>query len=408
MTGNNAAYLHEGGTTPAMSSYEFYTGRALAERSDKVFIIRDGWKYLIGTERLKEGVHYLDFSKVTVDPRKRENHMGTSRVQPVATPKHPGRNYIENVIKDLKSLGVNKLVTKGGDDERWVDACLTEPLLKEGIHLFPQPKTIDLDLFTGTKFNDVTVSDTPGARSAISNIDSDINLQNLKYEAQDTGRVFVIEIMGRNRGKLGLAGAYKLRADFCIIPEVPMTKEREKRFMEKIEKGNVVVVSEGTTWWNEVEKKCTEFYLYRTDESGKSEPILDEHGRKKLGGAGEGVAAKIEKATGIETRTQHTDYMPRSGNPHEGDVKYEEALARELLRLIDEGKTGVMPAPARVVPYNSMSKNMHHVPLPPANLGYEVFKSKVIQEFNVSKFYDEKEFTWTKEFERLIDTMLQP
>lgn len=405
---DNAALLHEGGTTSSIAAYLYFTGKALKDynHTGNVYVITQGWKHLCGDKPLEEGKHYLNFSNINVDPSGRANPMGTSRKCPVPTPKQPDANYIDRVVEHLKALKIGVIVTKGGDDERWIDANLTSPLNDAGIRLVPQIKTIDIDVKTETLYKNILVSDTPGARSAIVNIGHDPAIKNLKYEALDGGRVFVVGVMGRNCGELALAVASQIGADHCIIPEFEMTSERIDNFMGKIKKGQVIVVSEGARWWNAQDGKCTEFYVCRPDEKNNPVPIVDEHGRKMLGKAHEGVASSIEKATGIEARIQSTDYMGRTGPPFKGDISYERALAGKTIELIDSGMKGVMPAPRLITPYDRIGENFHMVELPTPDLGYDEFKKRITQPFNADVFYDGENFKWTPQFQRLVEEML--
>jgi 6-phosphofructokinase len=320
--------------------------------------------------------------------------------------KHPDNNRIDRVVEHLEGLEAEYVVDTGGDDGALIAAKLARALKAAGIKIIHVPKTIDIDPYTDTEFDGSMVSDTPGARSAIYNIASP-SLKGVKEEALDMARVFNVGVMGRDCGELSLGVAYKIGADYCLIPEVPMTRERILRLYEKLRPGDVVVVSEGATWWNPNERKCTGFYQYTKNEKGEIVPVIDTHGRKRLGNAHEGVAEAIKNEAKIDTRSHPTGYLGRTGPPHEGDIEYERVLGEMVKKIVDAGMTAVMPSPKIVVPYRRMKDNMHIVNLPKAGeMEYEKIKEMLIQPFDVNRFYDEDNFRWTPDFERLVNTML--
>ena len=160
------------------------------------------------------------------------------------------------------------------------------------------PKTVD---------NDIVLADCcPGYGSAIKYLASSMREAaiDLASMAGGRGRVFVLEVMGRNAG--WLAAGCGLAADgpehaphLILLPEVPFD---EGRFLEAVEaqvarRGYCAIVApEGVL-----------------DAAGQPLAQMGGDGRYvQLGGCGAVVARRIQQALGFKTHCAITDYLQRS------------------------------------------------------------------------------------------------
>jgi 6-phosphofructokinase len=133
------------------------------------------------------------------------SYLGIARDNPTKDPKH-----MENAIESLLSLGIDKLITIGGDDTMF-GAMKLEEAAGGKIKVVHVPKTIDNDL------------DLPGGAPTFGfqtarHIGVSI-LKNLMSDAQTTARWYLVISMGRKAGHLALGIGKAAAATATIIPE---------------------------------------------------------------------------------------------------------------------------------------------------------------------------------------------
>jgi 6-phosphofructokinase len=133
------------------------------------------------------------------------SHLGIARDNPTKDPKH-----LENTIESLLALGIDKLITIGGDDTMF-GAMKVEEAAGGRIKVVHVPKTIDNDL------------DLPGGAPTFGfqtarHIGVSI-LKNLMSDAQTTARWYLVISMGRKAGHLALGIGKAAAATATIIGE---------------------------------------------------------------------------------------------------------------------------------------------------------------------------------------------
>lgn len=137
--------------------------------------------------------------------------------------------------ENLKAARISKLICLGGDGTLQGAKILSEeyPVRVMGI-----PVTIDNDIL-GT---DLAIGFDSAVNTAVQCIDK------IRDTADSHGRVFVIEVMGRNTGHLALEVALAAGAEYVVLPEVQF---RPKSLVSKIKKGidrgkmgSIVIVAE--------------------------------------------------------------------------------------------------------------------------------------------------------------------
>ncbi|MFH1087634.1 MAG: ATP-dependent 6-phosphofructokinase [Chloroflexota bacterium] len=257
----------------------------------EVLGIRDGWKGLIEVapagSRVREYVVPLDQEMVRTWDRYGGTMLGTSRTNP-----YDARNdRSKTVLANVEKLGLDALITIGGDDTLGV-ACR---LSGEGMNVIGIPKTIDKDL-PATDY-------TLGFETALSVITEEVD--RLRTTAGSHKRIFVVETMGRNSGWLALEGGESCGAFIILIPEHDFSIERVNELVLEGRRAgaryDIIVVAEGAK------------------PSGGCQSVtregVDSFGHNTLGGIAECLAREVQEGTGLETRSMVLSHLQRGGAP---------------------------------------------------------------------------------------------
>jgi len=131
--------------------------------------------------------------------------LGTSRANPTKSDEH-----LQNVISTLKELGVEYLVTTGGDDTASSAGAIARAA-NGAIKVGHVPKTIDNDLPLP---GDIPTFGFQTAREVGTSI-----VQTLMTDAATAGRWYLAIAMGRKAGHLALGIGMSAGASLTIIPE---------------------------------------------------------------------------------------------------------------------------------------------------------------------------------------------
>lgn len=199
------------------------------------------------------------------------------------------------------------------------------------------PKTVDNDL-EGTDCS-------PGFGSAAKFLATAMLESGLDLAAMSSrrGRVFVMEVMGRNAGWLAAATALAARNDdepphIVLLPEVPFD---EAAFLARVEAvvGRLgycaVTVAEG---------------IRRADGSLVMEQSHDTLGHVQLGGAGQCIARLVSAKLDYKHHWAIPDYLQRAAGHWRSatDVAQAQAVGRAAVDYALAGLDGVMPAILRL------------------------------------------------------------
>ena len=229
-------------------------------------------------------------------------------------------DYTPHVLRNLQHLGIDHLVSIGGDDT----LSYSVRLHNEGVSVVAIPKTMDNDVF-GTDY-------CIGFSTSMTRSVEVIN--NMRTSLGSHERIGIIELFGRNSGETSLISAYLSSADRCVIPEVPFDIDKLSEFLLSDKKKNpsgysLVTVSEGAT-------------MIGGDiiETGE----MDAYGHKKLGGIGMIVADAVKKRTGQNIMFQQIGYMMRSGAPDSLDRMVAGSFGNLAWQCIEKQDTGRMVA----------------------------------------------------------------
>jgi ATP-dependent phosphofructokinase / diphosphate-dependent phosphofructokinase len=229
-------------------------------------------------------------------------------------------DFTQHVRSVLQFLGIEALVTIGGDDT----LSYSLHLHKSGYPVVAIPKTMDNDV-RGTDY-------CIGFSTAITrSLDF---IHNMRTCTGSHERVAVIELFGRNSGETSLIASYLGNVDRCLISEVPFDTERLCDYLLTDKKNSpsnyaMLVVSEGAT---------------RKDGSVIEHGEADAYGHRKLGGVGDYISDEIKRLTGEHTMYQNVAYLMRSGAPDGLDLMVATNYGTLAADLVLQNNTGRMVA----------------------------------------------------------------
>jgi 6-phosphofructokinase len=223
------------------------------------------------------------------------------------------------VLDHLEALGIDVLVTIGGDDTLSYSQVLTDA----GVPLMAIPKTMDNDV-QGTEY-------CIGFSTAITRAKEAINRQRTTLGSHE--RIGVFRIFGRDAGFSALYTAYVTSAR-CVIPEAPYDLDALASLLAADHAANpshyaFVVTAEGAIWKGA-----------KVSDIGEA----DAFGHRHKANVGEALAYELRARTGIETLASELTYDLRSGEPDSVDSMVATTFANVAMDLILEGVTGRMVA----------------------------------------------------------------
>ena len=176
----------------------------LARRNDaRVVGILDGFRWLM--EGNVEHVTELQISEVSRIHLLGGSILRTSRANPTKSDA-----ALANVVKSLDALGVDHLITIGGDDTAFSARRVAE-LAGGRVRVVHVPKTIDNDLPLP---HGIPTFGFETAREVATEV-----VARMMEDARTTGRWYFLIVMGRKAGHLALGAAKAAGATLCLIPE---------------------------------------------------------------------------------------------------------------------------------------------------------------------------------------------
>ena len=343
MSKKTIAMLTGGGDVPGLNPAMKAVAMSAFEEGYRVIGIRRGWGGLLNYNLDEPSTHDYYIRELTTEEVRKIDRTGgtflhTSRtnpgkVSPDNVPdflknsklgtlnKETGKmDYTDHVVKVLEHLGIDVLVTIGGDDTLSYSARLH----KEGYPAVAIPKTMDNDVF-GTDY-------CIGFSTAVTR--SVEFITNMRTSVGSHERIGVVELFGRNSGETSLISAYLAYVDRAIISEVPFDMEQLAEYLIEDRRNNpsnyaIMTISEGATL------KGGEII-----ETGEA----DAYGHRKLGGIGDLVSQEIKRRTGAGIMYQQLGYLMRSGAPDSLDRMVAMSFGHLAVQLIRRNETGKMVA----------------------------------------------------------------
>ncbi len=327
--------LTGGGDVPGLNpAIRAVTIRAIRE-GFQVIGLRRGWKGVVSYVRDRK-LHQEDCCQLLTEEivnrvgRTGGTFLHTSRTRPSHIPKDEVPDHLRDaykdtfndltpeVLKNLEFLGIDYLVTIGGDDT----LSYSVHLAKQGIKVIAIPKTMD--------------NDVPGTDYCIgfsTCITRTIEMtHSLRTTAGSHERILVIEVFGRYAGFTALLPTMAGAASRCVIPEHRFRIERltellvQDRFTNP-SRYSVALVSEGAT--------------FEDGEMVFEKEERDQYGHRKLGGIGDRISTAITETSArfnhgvkVNVINQRLGYLVRCGNPDAIDSIVPMAFGNLALNLI--------------------------------------------------------------------------
>jgi 6-phosphofructokinase 1 len=264
----------------------------------------------------------------------------TARDNPTKKDKVTRQDKMDKVASALRAMGLDYLVTIGGDDTAF-SAYRTSEVLAGEIRVVHVPKTIDNDL--------PLPGNAPTFGYNTARYFGSLLVKNLVEDAKTAGRWYVVVAMGRTAGHLAQGMGVVGGADLTIIPEeFPGVREGKPacsidtlckiiegavfKARAKGQTSGVAVVAEGVG-------------VLMEDELSKMAPIVevdyDEHGHFRLGEVPLGLILKRrlkERFAARADKLTFTDvtigYELRCAEPVPFDVDYVQQLSWGAVRYL--------------------------------------------------------------------------
>jgi 6-phosphofructokinase 1 len=362
------ALLFSGGPAPGANSVISACAISFIRAGIEVVGIRYGYSNLIDytpAQPLVEGVHYLRLTEPALRrTRSKEGILiGTARANPGKKIQSPADLQdpekvapMQRVNEALRSIGVDALVSIGGDDTLKTanKFKLFQELLPAGVPRIPVvhvPKTIDND-YSGIDF-------TFGYFTAVETLGTEI--RNLHADAEAARAYFVVECMGRSAGWLAYGAAISGEASMVLSVEditeeylaPESTPKRKVMDLQKLVARIVTMMrkrreQEGKDYGVVVLAEGLAEYLSDKDLEGVPR---DDHGHLSVANCDLGkmiakkVAEEFKKQTGVTRKVNglQLGYESRCARPHAFDVMLGCQLGVGAFRaLAEKGMNGVM------------------------------------------------------------------
>ncbi len=222
----NLAVFTSGGDSPGMNAAIRSVVRTAAYMGLKVYGIDQGYQGMI--DGLFVSLSARDVGGII---NRGGTILRTARCQAFRTPE--GRKA---AAAQLRDRGIEGIVAIGGDGTYRGAAALHD---EHGIACIGMPGTIDNDI-GGT---DYTIGYDTALNTAVEAIDR------IRDTAQSHGRLFFVEVMGRDSGYLAMMAGIAGGAEQILVPETPTEIDSlVKELREGVAKGktsHIVVVAEG-------------------------------------------------------------------------------------------------------------------------------------------------------------------
>ena len=339
MTTKRIGILTGGGDVPGLNSVI----KSVTYRADELGMetvgIRRGWEGLThirpGSDLDADYVRLLDRRNTRTIDRTGGTVLHTSRTNPTKMKRSTLPGWFDDrtadrykvdedrydltplVLEHLEALGIETLVSIGGDDT----LSFSRVLVDRGFPLVAIPKTMDNDV-PGTEY-------CIGFSSAITRAKELVDRQRTTLGSHE--RIGVFRIFGRDAGFSALFAAYVTSAR-CLIPEVPYDLDRLAEVMADDHRLSpshyaIVIAAEGAIWEGA-----------RMAETG--EP--DAFGHRHKANVGEALAAELTRRTGIESLAIELTYDLRSGQPDALDQIVASTFANVAMDLVADGIYGRM------------------------------------------------------------------
>ncbi len=338
-----------GGPAPGINGVIGAAATTASRSGARVIGIRDGFKWIMAGDT--QHVRELDEESVAEIHLRGGSILGTSRANPTKQPDH-----LANCVRALDQLGIDRLITIGGDDTA-SSANKLAAAARGRLRVVHVPKTIDNDLPLPPGIPTFGFETAREHATAV--------VERILEDMRTTGRWFFIVMMGRSAGHLALGAGKAAGAPITVIPEEfrkrPIQLEDVVRTLEgaivkRLAAGRpdgVAVIAEG----------IAEYF-------DPNDPILrdaprDEHGHLRL--AELPIARVLRTAVtdslasrGVKVTIGEKDvgYELRCGYPTAFDRDYTRDLGVGAVKTLEAGGSSVLitrqEARIRPIPFSEI------------------------------------------------------
>ena len=256
----------------------------------------------------------------------------TSRANPTRTPEG-----VRRAAGTLRELGVDYLMTIGGDDTAFAAAELAKSM--PGLTVAHVPKTIDNDLPLPSDI--VTFGFTTAC-----NLGKDL-VRNLMEDAATTERWFFVTVMGRHAGHLALGIGGSAAATLTLIaeefPERPIALDRVADILEG------AVIKRRAQERNHGVAILSEGLAEKLDPATLGAVEHDAYGNVRLAELDLGQVLKERVSASLRARgvditivAKDLGYELRCAPPGAYDIQYSRSLGYWATRFLIEGRSNAM------------------------------------------------------------------
>jgi 6-phosphofructokinase 1 len=323
-----------GGPAPGINGVIGAATILARRRGARVLGLLEGFRWLM--EGRSDRVRELHIGEVSRIHLLGGSILQTSRANPTKKPEH-----LDAVVRGLAALGVDHLITIGGDDTAFSARRVAEAAGGR-VRVAHVPKTIDNDLPLP---EGVPTFGFETAREHATRI-----LSHLMEDARTTGRWYFVVMMGRSAGHLALGAAKAAGATAVLIPE-EFSEERIRlaRLVRILEGAIVKRLTMGRPHGVAVLAEGLGARLEPADLEGLEDVERDEHGHIRLAEVPLGrvlrdAVRKELAARGIKPTIVEKDvgYELRCAPPNAFDLDYTRDLGAGAVRELLAGTSNVM------------------------------------------------------------------
>ncbi len=335
MSVKRIAVLTGGGDCPGLNPTIKGVVTRAADHGIEVLGLQNGWKSLVSAEPIYRTLSVDDVRPII---KQGGTMLHTSRTNAYDKTKP---DYLPNLVRNVEKLGIDAIVSIGGDDTLSVASRLTKgDGVSKPVPCVGVPKTMDNDVFGTDQCFGFDTATTLAVEA----------VQRLRDTADSHNRVIVLEVFGRKAGWTALYTAIAADADYVLIPEEnPANLEGLFAKLREVKKRRdyaLVVVAEGAdhpdldVWAKEIAEGLngTRLGEMSVEIDSFGHPILKERR------VGDWCAYQIKKELGWDTRTSVMAHLMRGGEPTLVDRILGARLGVAAADYAHEGKFGVMAA----------------------------------------------------------------
>ncbi len=370
------AILFAGGPAPAANAVISAAAVSFLRRGIEVVGIKYGYSAFenFGPDQpLVEGKHYVNITQASLKRARNSQGImiGTARTNPGKLISHPSHLHEEELVAPLKqvydalrSIGVDALVSIGGDDtlktankfKMYQDRLPGDAARIPVVHL---PKTIDND-YRGIDF-------TFGFFTAVDMLA--VEIRDLMYDAEANRAYFLVECMGRSAGWLAYGAAIAGEASLVLSVEDIVGEYATEETIKDPKTGKLVTRKIMNI--DAVLDRIVDTMIAREEQGGREYGVIvlaeglaeslpmstldgiprDEHGHISMSDvnlysmAADLIAKRYEERTGRKRRVKglQLGYESRCSQPTAFDAMLGSQLGvGAYLALVERGLNGVM------------------------------------------------------------------